>query len=72
VSSTTVLWSTSTNVPAPVWVDRLGLAQEEVARVVAMRAQPGHFSSQAELAVYAELPDAPVEAVHDRLLFLPD
>jgi DNA uptake protein ComE-like DNA-binding protein len=57
---------------APVLVDRLGLAQEEVARVVATRAQLGRFSSPAELAVYAELPDTTVEAARDRLLFLPD
>ena len=57
------------HVPAPVLADRLGLSQEEAARVVATRAQLGRFSSPAELAVYAELPDATVEAARDRLLF---
>jgi hypothetical protein len=60
------------HVAAPVLVDRLGLSQEKAARVVAMRVQLGHFSSRAELTVYAGLPDATVEAVRDRLLFLPD
>ena len=60
------------HVPPGVMVDRLGLSQEEAARVVATRAQLGRFSSPAELAVYAELPDATVDAVRDRLLFLRD
>jgi hypothetical protein len=59
-------------VPAQVLVDRLGLSQEEAARLVETRAQLGRFSSAAELTVYAELPDATVEAVGDRLLFLGD
>jgi hypothetical protein len=46
-------------VPAPVLVDRLGLSQE-AARVAEARARLGRFSSPAELAVYAELPDASV------------
>jgi hypothetical protein len=60
------------HVPAQVLVDRLGLSQEEAARVVEARTQLGRYSSPAELAVYAELPDATVEAVRDRLLFLGD
>jgi hypothetical protein len=60
------------HVPAQVLVDRLGLSEEEAARVVGARAQLGRYSSPAELAVYAELPDAAVEAVRDRLLFLGD
>jgi hypothetical protein len=58
------------HVPAQVLVDRLGLSQEEAARVVGTRAELGRFSSPAELAVYAELADGTVEAVRDRLLFL--
>jgi DNA uptake protein ComE-like DNA-binding protein len=58
------------HVPAHVLVDRLGLSQEEAARVVEARTQLGRYSSPAELAIYAELPDATVEAVRDRLLFL--
>jgi hypothetical protein len=60
------------HVPAPVLVDRLGLSQEEAARVAEARVRLGRFSSPAELAVYAELPDASVEAVRGRLLFLGD
>ena len=60
------------HVPAPVLVDRLGLSQEEARRVVEARERLGRFGSPAELEVYAELPDATVEAVRDRLLFLGD
>jgi hypothetical protein len=60
------------HVPAQVLVDRLGLSPEEAARVVEARAQLGRYGGPAELAVYAELPDAAVEAVRDRLLFLGD
>jgi hypothetical protein len=38
--------------------------------VVETRDHLGGFSGPAELAIYAELPDATVEAVRDRLLFL--
>jgi hypothetical protein len=58
------------HVPAPVLVDRLGLSVPEAGRVVEARGHLGGFSSPAELAVYAELPEATVEAVRDRLLFL--
>jgi len=58
------------HVPAPVLVDRLGLSASEAGRVVEARDHLGGFSSPAELAVYAELPEATVEAVRDRLLFL--
>jgi hypothetical protein len=58
------------HVPAPVLVDRLGLSQEEAGRVIGARERLGRFGSPAELEVYAELPDATVEAVRDRLLFL--
>ena len=60
------------HVPAPALVDRLGLSQEEAGRVVEARDRLGRFGSPAELEVYAELPDATVEAVRDRLLFLGD
>ena len=56
--------------PAPVLVDRLGLSGPEAGRVVEARDHLGGFSSPAELAVYAELPEATVEAIRDRLLFL--
>lgn len=58
------------HVPAPVLVDRLGLSEPEAGRVVEARDHLGGFSSPAELAVYAELPEATVEAIRDRLLFL--
>jgi hypothetical protein len=58
------------HVPVQVLVDRLGMSQEEAGRVVEARDRLGRFSSPAELAVYAELPDATVEAVRDRLLVL--
>ena len=58
------------HVPAPVLIDRLGLSASEAGRVVEARDHLGGFSSPAELAVYAELPEATVEAVRDRLLFL--
>jgi len=57
-------------VPAPVLVDRLGLSALEAGRVVEARDHLGGFSGPAELAVFAELPEATVEAVRDRLLFL--
>jgi hypothetical protein len=57
-------------VPASVLVDRLGLSVVEASRVVETRDHLCGFSGPAELAVYAELPDATVEAVRDRLLFL--
>jgi hypothetical protein len=57
-------------VPASVLVDRIGLSVLEASRVVEKRDRLGGFSGPAELAVYAELPDATVEAVRDRLLFL--
>jgi hypothetical protein len=57
-------------VPASVLVDRLGVSVLEASQVVETRDRLGGFSSPAELAVYAELPDATVEAVRDRLLFL--
>ena len=56
--------------PAPVLVDRLGQSEPEAGRVVEARDHLGGFSSPAELAVYAELPEATVEAIRDRLLFL--
>jgi hypothetical protein len=58
------------HVPASVFVDRLGLSASEAGRVVEARDHLGGFSSPAELAVYAELPEATVEAIRDRLLFL--
>jgi hypothetical protein len=58
------------HVPVQVLVDRLGLSPVEAGRVVETRDRLGGFSSPAELAVYAELPEATVEAVRDRLLFL--
>jgi hypothetical protein len=58
------------HLPAPVFVDRLGLSASEAGRVVEARDHLGGFSSPAELAVYAELPETTVEAVRDRLLFL--
>ena len=57
------------HVPASVLVDRLGLSVSEAGRVVEARDHLGGFSGPAELAVYAELPEAAVEAVRDRLLF---
>jgi helix-hairpin-helix protein len=57
-------------VPVQVLVDRLGLSQAEAERVVETRDRLGRFTNPAELAVYAELPEATVEAVRDRLLFL--
>jgi hypothetical protein len=57
-------------VPASVLVDRLGLSMLEADRVVEVRDHLGAFSGPAELAVYAELPEATVEAIRDRLLFL--
>lgn len=56
------------HVPVQVLVDRLGLSQAEAERVVETRDRLGRFTNPAELAVYAELPEATVEAVRDRLL----
>ena len=60
------------HVPNQVLVERLGLSPAETARVVEARERLGGFSSAAELCAFAEVPDAALDPVQDRLLFLAD
>jgi DNA uptake protein ComE-like DNA-binding protein len=55
--------------PEQVLVDRLGFSPAEAARVVEARGRLGGFSSAEEVCVFAEVPDATVERLRDRLLF---
>jgi DNA uptake protein ComE-like DNA-binding protein len=58
------------NVPVQVLVDQLGLSQAQAERVVEARDRIGRFSGPEELAAFAELPEATVRILGDRLLFL--
>ena len=58
------------HVPNQVLVERLGLSPAEAARVVEARERLGGFSSAAELCAFAEVPDATIDPVQERLLFL--
>jgi hypothetical protein len=58
------------HVPDHLLVERLGLSPAEAARVVEARERLGGFSSAAELCAFAEVPDATLDPVQDRLLFL--
>jgi hypothetical protein len=58
------------HVPNHLLVERLGLSPAEAARVVEARERLGGFSSAAELCAFAEVPDATLDPVQDRLLFL--
>jgi DNA uptake protein ComE-like DNA-binding protein len=58
------------SVPAQVLVDRLGLSPTQAAQVVEARDRLGGFSGPEELTAFAELPEATVKVLGDRLLFL--
>ncbi len=58
------------HVPEGVLVDRLGLSPAEAARVVDARERLGGFCSAAELCAFAEVPDASIDVVRERLVFL--
>jgi hypothetical protein len=58
------------HVPAPVLMAWLGLSQAETTRVIEARSRLGGFTGPAEACAYAEIPDATIEALRDRLLFL--
>jgi DNA uptake protein ComE-like DNA-binding protein len=58
------------NVPVQVLVDQLGLSQAQAERVVETRDRVGGFGGPEELAAFAELPEATVRILGDRLLFL--
>jgi hypothetical protein len=58
------------HVPNQVLAERLGLSPAEAARVVEARERLGGFSSAAELCVFAEVPDATIDPVQERLVFL--
>jgi hypothetical protein len=58
------------HVPQQLLVERLGLAPAEADRVVEARERVGGFSSAAELCAFAEVPDATIDTVQERLLFL--
>jgi Helix-hairpin-helix motif len=58
------------HVPSQVLAERLGLSPAEAARVVEARERLGGFSSAAELCAFAEVPDATIDPVQERLVFL--
>lgn len=58
------------HVPNQVLAERLGLSPAEAARVVEARERLGGFSSAAELCAFAEVPDATIDLVQERLVFL--
>jgi len=58
------------HVPVQILVDRLGFSSVEAARVVKARESLGGFSSPEEVCAFAEVPDADVDVLRDRLLFL--
>ncbi|HEV8651100.1 MAG TPA: helix-hairpin-helix domain-containing protein [Actinomycetes bacterium] len=57
------------HVPEQVLVNQLGLSPAEAARVVEVRERLGGFGSAAELGAFAEIPDATIDVVRERLLF---
>jgi len=58
------------HVPEKVLVEQLGIAPEEAARVVEARERLGGFSGADELYAFAEVPEATVDLLRERLLFL--
>jgi hypothetical protein len=58
------------HVPNQVLAERLGLSPAEAARVVEARERLGGFSSAAEWCAFAEVPDATIDPVQERLVFL--
>ena len=58
------------HVPNQVLIERLGLSAAEADRVIEARERLGGFSSAAEMCAFAEIPDATLDPVQDRLLFL--
>ncbi|AXL92725.1 hypothetical protein C4J65_33915 [Streptomyces sp. CB09001] len=59
------------NVPAGVLARHLTLSDEQAAAAVRMRAAVGGFASVEDLSVTMDLPPRHLDAVADRLLFLP-
>lgn len=59
------------NVPAQVLADRMGLSTAMADQVVQTRERLGGFAGPEELVGFTELSEATVNAVGDRLLFLP-
>ncbi|MFC8086397.1 hypothetical protein [Streptomyces sp. NPDC057340] len=59
------------NVPADVLARRLSLSGERAAQVVRTRAATGGFASVDDLSVTMDLPPRHLDAVADRLVFLP-
>ena len=55
-------------VPEQVLIDRLGLSPAEAGRLVQTRERLGGFTSADELHAFAELPEATVNEIEDRLL----
>jgi DNA uptake protein ComE-like DNA-binding protein len=58
------------HVPNQVLVEWLGLSSAEADQVVEGRERLGGFSSAAELCAFTEIPDATIDPVQERLLFL--
>ena len=58
------------HVPAQVLVDRLGFSPAEAARVAEARDRLGGFSSPEEVCAFAEVADATIDVLRERLLFL--
>ena len=59
------------NVAAAALAKATGLPRETVDRIVELRAQVGGFDSTADLVVTLDLPPTMLDAVDDRLVFLP-
>jgi hypothetical protein len=58
------------HVPEQILVERLGFSPAEAVRVVEARERLGGFSSVGEVCAFAEVPDATIDVLRERLLFL--
>jgi DNA uptake protein ComE-like DNA-binding protein len=58
------------HVPAQVLVDRLGLSPAQAGRVVQARERRGGFAGATDLVAGSALPEATVDALRERLLFV--
>jgi hypothetical protein len=58
------------SVPTAILIDKLGLTSAQAAQVVDARERLGGFSGPEELSAFGEIPEALVETIGERLLFL--
>lgn len=58
------------SVPTAILIDKLGLSSAQAAQVIDARERLGGFSGPEELSAFGEIPEALVETIGDRLLFL--